>query len=188
VAVEAIRLIMEQGSNPAISFGSSLLRLAWTAGPYAPGGFAVAGMALLIAGCTSVGPTVPPPLHSYNSPEYSRPGRIGHESGYEGRLVTASWYGSEWAGRRTASGERFDPNRMTAASKTLPLGSVVRVTNPKNGKSVDVRITDRGPYVRGRSIDLSRGAAQKIGIAHKGVARVKIKKLPARADSDRASL
>ena len=95
-------------------------------------------------------------------------------------MVNASWYGSEFAGRRTANGERFDPNQMTAASKTLPLGSVVRVTNPNNGKSVDVRINDRGPYVRGRSIDLSRGAARKIGMTRSGVARVKIKKLRTR--------
>jgi rare lipoprotein A len=96
-------------------------------------------------------------------------------------VVNASWYGSEFAGRRTANGERFDPNQMTAASKTLPLGSVVRVTNPHNGKSVDVRINDRGPYVGGRSIDLSRGAARKIGMARSGLARVKIKKLRTRA-------
>jgi rare lipoprotein A len=63
---------------------------------------------------------------------------------------------------------------MTAASKTLPLGTIVRVTNQSNGRSVDVRITDRGPYVGGRSIDLSRAAARKIGITKKGVARVKI--------------
>jgi len=97
-------------------------------------------------------------------------------------VVNASWYGSEFAGRRTANGERFDPNQMTAASKTLPLGSVVRVTNPHNGKSVDVRINDRGPYVSGRSIDLSRGAARKIGMTRSGVARVKIKKLRTRAE------
>jgi rare lipoprotein A len=105
-----------------------------------------------------------------------------------GRLVTASWYGSELAGHRTSNGERFDPNRMTAASKTLPLGSVVRVTNPSNGKSVDVRITDRGPYVGGRSIDLSRGAARKIGITKKGVARVKISSVHSAADASPAPL
>lgn len=122
--------------------------------------------------------------------QYRPPARTGRESSPGGRVVTASWYGSEFAGRRTANGEHFDPNRMTAASKTLPLGSVVRVTNPKNGKSVDVRINDRGPYVHGRSIDLSRGAAQKIGIARKGVARVKVKKLrtPTRAGTAQASL
>jgi len=95
----------------------------------------------------------------------------------EGEVVTASWYGSEFAGRRTANGERFDPNRMTAASKTLPLGSIVRVTNPHNGKSVDVRINDRGPYVGGRSIDLSRAAARKLGMIHSGVAHVKVERL-----------
>ena len=66
---------------------------------------------------------------------------------------------------------------MTAASKTLPLGSLVRVTNVANGRSVTVRINDRGPYVRGRSLDLSRGAAQRIGLTRQGVGRVKISRI-----------
>jgi rare lipoprotein A len=89
-------------------------------------------------------------------------------------VVKASWYGAEFAGHTTTSGERFDPNRMTAASKTLPLGSLVKVENPRNGRSVTVRINDCGPYVRGRSLDLSKGAAQKIGMTHDGTARVKL--------------
>ncbi len=68
---------------------------------------------------------------------------------------------------------------MTAASKTLPIGTVVKVTNPENGRTVKVRINDRGPYVRGRSLDLSHRAAQKLGITHKGVARVKVVKVGA---------
>lgn len=70
---------------------------------------------------------------------------------------------------------------MTAASKTLPLGSVVRVTNPETGRSVNVRINDRGPYVRGRSLDLSRSAARRIGLTRKGVARVKVTPVPTRS-------
>ena len=89
-------------------------------------------------------------------------------------VVTASWYGPGFAGHRTSSGERFDPNQLTAASKTLPLGSVVHVTNVTNGRSVNVRINDRGPYVRGRSLDLSHRAAQRIGLTAKGVGRVKV--------------
>jgi peptidoglycan lytic transglycosylase len=81
------------------------------------------------------------------------------------------------AGRRTASGEVFDPDALTAASKTLPIGSTVIVTNPKNGKSVMVRINDRGPHVRGRSLDLSRRAAEELGITEKGVARLKIQRV-----------
>jgi rare lipoprotein A len=77
-------------------------------------------------------------------------------------------------GNRTASGEVFRTDQMTAASKTLPLGSILRVTNPSNGRSVVVRINDRGPYVYGRSLDLSPRAARQIGIMHEGVANVKI--------------
>ena len=88
--------------------------------------------------------------------------------------VTATWYGPGYDGRRTASGERFDPNRLTAASKTLPLGSLVRVTNLENGRSVDVQVNDRGPRARGHGLDLSPAAAQKIGLSDQGVARVKI--------------
>jgi Lytic transglycolase len=100
------------------------------------------------------------------------------------RIVRASWYGARFRDRKTASGERFDPNRMTAASKTLPMGSVVHVTNLENGRSVTVRINDRGPYVRGRSLDLSRRAARAIGLTKKGVARVKV--TPARSHADPA--
>ena len=81
------------------------------------------------------------------------------------------------AGRRTASGEVFDPGALTAASKTLPIGSTVIVTNPRNGKSVMVRINDRGPHVRGRSLDLSRRAAEELGITEKGVARLKVERV-----------
>ena len=88
--------------------------------------------------------------------------------------MKASWYGPGLAGRKTTSGEAYNPQALTAASKTLPIGSVVKVTNPQNGKSVNVRINDRGPFVRGRSLDLSQRAAEKIGVIHKGVARVKV--------------
>ena len=91
----------------------------------------------------------------------------------------ASWYGPGLAGHKTTSGEPYNPNALTAASKTLPLGSVVKVTNPENGKSVKVRINDRGPFVPGRSLDLSKRAAERIGIVHRGVARVKVSKAPA---------
>jgi peptidoglycan lytic transglycosylase len=86
----------------------------------------------------------------------------------------ASWYGPRFAGRKTSTGERYNPNALTAASKTLPIGSVVRVTNPDNGRSVNVRINDRGPFTPGRSLDLSRRAARKLGIIRKGVARVNL--------------
>ncbi|HVC44766.1 MAG TPA: septal ring lytic transglycosylase RlpA family protein [Candidatus Binataceae bacterium] len=89
-------------------------------------------------------------------------------------MVKASWYGNEFSHHRTATGEKFDPNHLTAASRTLPLGSVVRVTNPDTGRSVKVRINDRGPFKHGVGLDLSRRAAKTIGITKKGVARVKV--------------
>jgi len=98
--------------------------------------------------------------------------------------------GTEPAGRPTASGEAYDPNDLTAASRTLPLGSTVLVTNPSNGRSVKVRINDRGPYVRGRSIDLSKRAAEEIGLTEKGVGRVKITRVdskPARRETPKSS-
>jgi rare lipoprotein A len=88
-----------------------------------------------------------------------------------------SWYGDEFAGRLTANGEIFDPDMVTAAHKTLPMPSVVRVTNLDNGKSLVVRINDRGPFVAGRIIDLSREAARLIGYRDQGIARVRVQVL-----------
>ncbi len=90
------------------------------------------------------------------------------ETGY------ASWYGGKFNGRQTASGEIFDTNKMTAAHKTLPFGTLVKVTNLNNGESVQVRINDRGPFVEGRIIDLSRAAAAHIGMMSTGIAPVKV--------------
>lgn len=89
----------------------------------------------------------------------------------------ASWYGRFFHGRRTANGERYDMNAMTAAHKTLPLGSYVRVTNPATSRSIIVRINDRGPYVRSRVIDLSYAAASALDMRHAGTARVTIEGL-----------
>lgn len=86
----------------------------------------------------------------------------------------ASWYGPPYAGRKGADGTVYDQNAMTAANLTLPLGSIVRVTNLANDQSVVVRITDRGPFVRGRIIDLSLAAAKATGIYRAGVAKVRI--------------
>ncbi len=83
----------------------------------------------------------------------------------------ASWYK---LGLKTANGERFKPNGLTAAHRTLPFGTRVRVKNLRNGKSVVVRINDRGPFIRNRIIDVSKGAAQKIGLIQAGVTKVSI--------------
>jgi rare lipoprotein A len=84
----------------------------------------------------------------------------------------ASWYGGKFHGRLTSSGEVFDTNDMTAAHRTLPFGTVVKVTNQDNGKSTLVKINDRGPFVEGRIIDLSRAAAEQLDMVGQGVARV----------------
>ena len=127
-------------------------------------------LAFAIAGCSARTPE-PEPIatQTYRPPVVQPPPhRATQQQG-----AVATWYGSDYAGKRTSTGEKFDPNGLTAASKTLPLGSRVKVTNPENGKSVEVRINDRLP--RGhRKIDLSRRAAEEIGITKKGVAHVKV--------------
>jgi len=96
-----------------------------------------------------------------------------------GKFITengkASYYGNEFNGKKTASGETFNKNKLTAAHKTLPFGTVVTVKNISNGKTVKVTITDRGPYAKGRIIDLSEKAASEIGMIDQGVAQVQLK-------------
>ncbi|MEM6495496.1 MAG: septal ring lytic transglycosylase RlpA family protein [Pseudomonadota bacterium] len=86
----------------------------------------------------------------------------------------ASWYGGKHHGRQTANGETFDVNRITAAHKTLPLPSLVRVTNLSNGRYIIARVNDRGPFVTGRIIDVSKRAAEQLGFLHDGTARVRV--------------
>ena len=86
----------------------------------------------------------------------------------------ASWYGPGFHGRKTASGERFNQHGLTAAHRKLPLGTKARVTNLDNGKSVEVKINDRGPYVRGRIIDLSKAAAERLGMKNAGTTPVRL--------------
>jgi rare lipoprotein A len=121
----------------------------------------IAGLiaAVLMSGCA---PSIPRP----RNPAY------GTDFGpHEGM---ASFYGREFNGRKTASGERFDTHALTAAHRTLPFGTMVRVTNLSNGKSVNVRVNDRGPFKRQRIIDLSPAAAHAIGLDIAGTARVRI--------------
>ncbi len=87
---------------------------------------------------------------------------------------TASWYGPGFHGKKTASGEIYDQTKFTAAHKTLPLGSKARVTNMDNGSTVEVEINDRGPFVEGRIIDLSRAAARALGLVESGTAPVRV--------------
>ncbi len=99
--------------------------------------------------------------HLYKGPGYS-------ESGI------ASWYGKKFDGRQTANGEVYDMRAMTAAHRTLPFGTIVRVTNLENDRRVTLRINDRGPFIRGRIIDLSYGAAHRLNMVRAGLAMVRI--------------
>ncbi|HKN13526.1 MAG TPA: septal ring lytic transglycosylase RlpA family protein [Candidatus Binatus sp.] len=128
-------------------------------------GFTLVALAFIIGGCSSQNFSPAPAASYYASPSESFRGT---------RTEVASWYGPGFAGRRTSSGETFNPEALTAASTTLPLGSHARVTNPETGRSVVVRINDRGPFVRGRSLDLSHRAAAQIGLTGKGVGRVQV--------------
>jgi rare lipoprotein A len=120
---------------------------------------AVAAVSLAAAsGCASTRPT---------------PGHPGPEAGM------ASYYADAHQGRRTANGEPFDMNALTAAHRTLSFGSRVKVTNLENGRAVVVRINDRGPFVEGRVIDLSRAAAQELRFLGRGTTRVRIEVLSA---------
>ncbi len=134
---------------------------------------AIVAVSLLVsvAGCSnewqSLATFPSPPKTIVSRPIRTRPLKGRH-------VEVASWYGPGFNGHLTSTGERFNQSSMTAASRTLPLGSRVLVRNPENGRSVEVRINDRGPYVRGRTLDLSKRAAEKLGIKNKGVARVVI--------------
>jgi len=91
--------------------------------------------------------------------------------------MKASWYGPKFHGKMTANGEIYDQMAFTAAHKHLSFGTLLKVTNTKNGRSVIVRINDRGPYIEGRDLDLSKGAAIELGMLRKGVARLKIEEV-----------
>ena len=112
-------------------------------------------------------------LSGSHSPAYELPpGLVPHVA--QKTLAIASWYGTKFQGRRTSSGERFDLRKLTAAHKTLPLGSLVKLTYPTTGRSVIVRINDRGPWLKGRDFDLSEAAATKLGMHEAGVVPVEM--------------
>jgi rare lipoprotein A len=130
----------------------------------------LAGAALLIAGCA------PAPVYLAGPPAglEDKTGPAGRERGGDKPVLSglASYYGKEFHGKKTASGEPFNMNALTAAHRTLPFGTMAKVTNTKNGKSVTVRINDRGPFIAGRIIDLSSAAAKAIGLP--GVGQVSV--------------
>lgn len=125
--------------------------------------------ALAVAGCA------PAPVYLGSPPAgVEQAGTPGGDRPATTLTGLASYYGKEFHGRRTASGEPFDMDALTAAHRTLPFGTVVRVTNVRNGKSVRVRINDRGPFIAGRIIDLSYAAAKSIGMLAVGQVRIDI--------------
>src|ERR1700735_2125995 len=163
----------------------------------------VCAMGLMVAGCHKGGRVArhtAPPAASYPSvangratvPQVeTRP--VVPPTEVRGRPILtevglASWYGPPYSGRKGADGTVYDQNAMTAAHLTLPLGTMVRVTNLSTNESVVVRITDRGPFVRGRIIDLSLAAAKATGVYRAGVAKVKVEAFaaPVRANADPA--
>jgi rare lipoprotein A len=132
-----------------------------------------------LAGCHSNRPSQPPyaSASAPPPPPTRRPAAIPDEPvgpPVSTEIGIASWYGPPYHNRQAADGSVFDQNALTAAHRTLPLGTFVRVTNLASGQQVVVKITDRGPFVAGRSLDLSLGAARAIGIERLGVARVRI--------------
>jgi rare lipoprotein A len=146
---------------------------------------ALAFAALIAAGCThrtrtSQAPVSYPPSAApapAPSAPSAAPPAIEHQPAVPGEYVeegVASWYGDPFNGRRTSNGEIYDMRQMTAAHRTLPFGAIVRVTNLRNGKQAEVRITDRGPFVANRVIDLSLSAAQAIEMVGPGTAPVRL--------------
>lgn len=119
--------------------------------------------------------------HHHNHSRHSISKSIKHTRNTKSSITTqvgiASWYGKGFSGRKTASGERFNQYGLTAASKSLPLGTKVIVTNLNNGKQTILKINDRGPYVGHRIMDVSKGAAIRLGMIRDGKTRIKIKVL-----------
>lgn len=134
-------------------------------------------LALIVAACASPTTTSPRPG---DGPSVGKPYRVNGvryvpkaQPGYDATGI-ASWYGGKFHGRRTASGQRYDMNAMTAAHRTLPFGTKVRVTNLRNDRTVILTVNDRGPFVHGRIIDVSRRAAERLGFRGRGTTRVRV--------------
>ena len=165
--------VANQASNPPLSTKSAQ---AGDADTFAPQAFGTPAASPAEASGTSLADAQPLTATGPNAAGFHETGR-------------ASWYGRFFHGRRTANGERYDMHALTAAHRTLPLGSYVKVTNPADDSSVIVRINDRGPFARGRVIDLSLAAATALHMAHAGTARVQIEGLtPQEAKAEQADM
>lgn len=133
------------------------------------------GLLLLAASCTTVPAPIPKGTYKVGTP-YQIDGvwYYPKEDPFYDETGVASWYGSDFHGKSTANGESYNMDALTAAHRTLPLPSIVRVTNLENGKSIRLRVNDRGPYARGRILDVSRRAADLLGFQRNGTARVRV--------------
>ena len=128
---------------------------------------------LLMSACST---QIPPVSRSYEELAQDKSPEVA-SSPFNVHIGAASWYGPGFNGKKTASGDVFDESKFTAAHRTLPLGRKARVTHLGNGKTVEVLINDRGPYVAGRVIDLSQAAAKALGIVENGIAKVRVEPL-----------
>ncbi len=128
---------------------------------------------LLVTGC------LPSKARKPDKPVYQEPAERDCEGWCEGKVITgtASWYGPNFHGKKTANGETYDMNGYSAAHKKMPLGSIVKVENTTTGATVIVKVNDRGPYVDDRVMDMSKGAAQSLGMIATGTAQIKAKVL-----------
>lgn len=129
---------------------------------------------------SALAPPVAPPAIAVSRPTAPR------TRANSSKAARVSYESDSNSGHRTANGELYDPEALTAASRTLPIGSSVMVTDPATGRSVKVRINDRSGHARGRSLDLSKRAAEEIGMTKKGLARVKIKRVDSKSDNSEA--
>ncbi len=159
--------------------------------------FGLGMVVMLLAACAPMRyakPALPPQQQASSYATLGEGGKVKHgkpyqvagqwyyplaSNAYYDEVGVASWYGKKFHGKKTANGETYNMYAMTAAHKTLPMPSLVRVTNLENGKSIQVRVNDRGPFVKGRLIDLSYAAAKALGYVGKGTARVRVQSLNA---------
>lgn len=151
--------------------------------PFRPAIIFLVLLTFLTGGCAHRRPRrVPPPAPPPTTTPAPTPTPMPPTGAPSGPLVLieegmASWYGVPFHGRRTSNGEVYDMNKLTAAHRTLPFNTVVRVTNLANGRKVDVRVNDRGPFVEGRNIDLSLGAARELDMVASGISRVRLERV-----------
>lgn len=142
---------------------------------------AMGTLAVFVAACSSA-PTSKAPERVDRQVAAARPAASGSQKAFS-QTGKVSWYGREHAGKLTANGERFNPKHMTAAHRTLPFGAMVRVTRLDNGRSVVVRINDRGPFIKGRIVDVSQAAAKELDLITKGVAPCKVELVRSKVSS-----